>query len=479
MSIENLSGILNFTEDPNKIAIIETKSSTRVTYLELERYSNRIANWLNDLEISIGDRVAISAENSINYISLVIALWKVGAVCVLINKKTSLEQLNYILESSESKILFTNLDLIVPIRIININRFPVFDKNIFYQKSHSNDEAAIIYTSGSTGVPKGVIISHKKHKWMIENKAKIPGAGNMRTLIAAPICHMNGLSNLEVSICSHATAILMPEFDIDQFIESVDKFQANQLSGVPTMFSMLLDHESIDKIDKNRIRNIILGSAPVSEILYNRLKEVFSHSKITVSYGLSEVGPGLFGNHPAGIPTPRLSVGYPISGIEYRIKDGILYVKSPSSMIGYNNLDKNNFTDDGFYVTNDMFSVDKDGFYYFQGRADDMFTCGGNNIFPQNIEKIILDSGMIKESAVIGLPDKYKGHKPYVFIVPKNQSTFDLAALEDHCRKKMSSYEIPRKFWLIDAMPLDNIGKISKKNLIEIASNYITELENE
>ena len=466
----NLFHILDYKKEPTKIAIIEAETDNRVTYIELERYSNRIANWLLKNNLQQGDRLAICASNSINYFSMLLAIWKIGATAILINKKLAEDQIGFVLKDSNSKIIFTDIQLNYEIKQINIINLNVFDQPTELEYIvNDNFPALIIYTSGTSGNPKGIQISHKNHRWIIEKKSTIPNAEKMRTIISAPICHMNGLSNLEVSIASHATAILLSEFKADSYINAIKNYKATQLSGVPTMMDSILSHKLITETDLSTVRHILLGSAPITEILYDKIKSFFKNASVTISYGISEVGPGLFGRHPNGLETPKMSVGYPIDGIEYRIENGILYIKSPSIMKGYDSLKEENITEDGFYKTNDLFSIDHSGFFYFEGRADDMFVCGGHNIFPQNVELILSGFNEIKEIVVIGIPDQNKGFKPYSFVVPKNKFRFSSEELNYYAKKKLSNFEIPRKFWIIEELPRNSIGKIDKQKLIELA----------
>lgn len=471
---QNLSEIITLRLADDKVAIIDAVHNKKISYYELERYSNRIANWLISLGIKKEKRIAICGYNSINYISLFFALCKIGAIAVLINRKSPDEKIEYILKDSRSTAIFSDRDLSTDIPIINLKRFEVFSFDINFKHCIVDDDLAfIIYTSGSTGNPKGVCISHKRHRWLIEKKSQGTKADLSRTLIAAPFCHMNGLSNIEVSIASKATAVIIPEFQQEHFIDAIEKYKVNQISGVPTMLSLISDNSLINDINTSAVKHIMMGSAPVTRSLFNKLKEKFPQAFITISYGLSEVGPSLFGRHPDNIPTPELSVGYPIKEIEYRLYNGILEIKSPSVMLGYNNIEKNKFTEDGFYITNDLFEIDDQGFYFFKGRADDMFVSGGNNIFPRNIETILEENDSVFQSAVVPVLDLYKGYKPYVFLVVKKESQYLESEFKEYYRQKLFPYEYPRKIWIIEQMPLNEVGKIDKKKLQQMAEQML------
>jgi acyl-coenzyme A synthetase/AMP-(fatty) acid ligase len=185
-------------------------------------------------------------------------------------------------------------------------------------------------------------------------------------------------------------------------------------------------------------------------------------------YGITEVSPGMFGKHPT-LPTPDMSVGYPTPGIDYRIVDGILQVRSPAMFLKYNNVTLNNVTEDGYFITNDLFEVDKDGFYFFLGRADDMFVCGGNNVYPRQIENVLEEHPFVQSAAVIGIEDDDKGMKPYAFVV----SNLAEDALKEYVLKFLPPSHCPRKIWTMDTMPLNSVNKIDKALLKEKAKHEL------
>jgi acyl-coenzyme A synthetase/AMP-(fatty) acid ligase len=174
---------------------------------------------------------------------------------------------------------------------------------------------------------------------------------------------------------------------------------------------------------------------------------------------------------------PVGSVGYPRDGIEYRIIDGILQIKSPSMMSSYYKKGKSkSITNDGFFVTNDLFEIDKDGFYYFIGRADDVFKCGGNKVMPEEVEAILDSHPAVATSAVIGLEDEIKGKKPYAFVVLEKDKTATQEELIQHSLNSGPAYQHPRKIWFLDTLPLAGTNKIDKKRLEELAKSLTNQI---
>lgn len=199
--------------------------------------------------------------------------------------------------------------------------------------------------------------------------------------------------------------------------------------------------------------------------------------RIFNGYGLTEVGPGLFGTHPDGIKTPELSVGYPRKGIEFRIENGILQIQSPSMMKEYYRdpeMTRASFTPDGYFITGDLFRVDDDGFYYFMGRSDDMFVSGGENIFPSQVEATLEAHPAVASAAVVALPDERKGTKPYAFVRVNEGVRCTESQIQEFALAQAPSYQLPRRVWRLSRIPLNGAGKVDKFYLAELAKELLS-----
>jgi acyl-CoA synthetase (AMP-forming)/AMP-acid ligase II len=263
--------------------------------------------------------------------------------------------------------------------------------------------------------------------------------------------------------------VLLPFFEVNSFVDSIEKHSVNVITSVPSMITATVNLLKNTKKNMSSIRQIVMASAPVSKKLYQEVKETFPRANIKIAYGITEVGPGIFGKHPT-LATPDMSVGYPIPGVEYRLTNSILEIKSPSMLDSYTNF-ASKLTNDGYFVTGDIFSIDENGFYFFQGRADDMFVSGGHNIYPSKIEEILQSNDYVDSAVVIGLPDDIKGHKPYAFVKLKSKNT--ILFVKQHAHENLPIYEVPRQFFEIESWPLSPIGKIDKKALISLAEKLL------
>jgi long-chain acyl-CoA synthetase len=449
----------------DKEAIIETSGNT-ITFNSLEMLAQSVAGYLLTVPKS---NIGIIANNSINFIAAYLGILKAGHTAVLISSKFPKSTVDYILKDSKINLVFTDqyVDGVDNINIRLIDQFVPAKINSYMPAN--DDVAVILYTSGSTGQPKGVKLTHSNHRWILEKRVETNKFSLARIIVAAPCYHMNGLSVLESSLLGNATAILMPSFEVSEFVNAIEKYSVNLITSVPSM--MVLVTALLKEAKKNlpSVKQIVMASAPVSKQLYQQVKETFPSARIKIAYGITEVGPGIFGQHPK-LPTPEMSVGYPIPGIEYRLVNSVLEIKSPSMLKDYTNL-SSKLTDDGYFVTGDTFTVDKNGFYFFQSRIDDMFVSGGHNIYPSRIEEILEVYTGVDNVVVFGLEDQVKGYKPYAFV--KLNQPGNLDSVKDYALKNLPIYEMPRQFFEITVWPLTPIGKIDKKALIEIAKEIL------
>jgi long-chain acyl-CoA synthetase len=476
----NLGSILPLNCDLDKIAVIDlSKESSSYSFKDIDQKSNAVARGLLLKNIKPGDKVAIFSDNSINLISTFFGSMRAGIIPVLVNTKLTEFQVEKILTETKSKILFTDQQKKFNFETINFNS--EFEKFLDYGNFKSyeptdTDIAFIIYTSGSSGDPKSAVITHRGHLWAIKRNISYDSKWSHKSisLISAPLYHTNGLTTFEGAYSAGATVVLLPKFNPLNCVKAIEKYKVTTVFCVPTMLSMIIEEQHIKIADLTSVKQIRSASSQFNESLLVSIKKYFPNATVLNSYGITEVGPSLFGPHPKGLPRPITSVGYPVDEIKYRLKDSILQIKSPSMQLFYHN--DCGFTEDGFFNTDDIFKIDENGFYYFLGRNDDMFKCGANKVYPLEVQAILERHPSVNSSFVVGLPDDIKGFKPYAFVVLKTGEHTTEKELKEHCLSNGPAYLHPRKIWVLDELPLTGTNKVNSRLLKDLA---ITNLANQ
>jgi acyl-CoA synthetase (AMP-forming)/AMP-acid ligase II len=341
-----------------------------------------------------------------------------------------------------------------------------------------------LYTSGSTGVPKGVVLSHQSHIWVVETRLADRDLSRQRYLIAAPLYHMNALALAQLAIAGYSTIVLLPSFIARRYIEAIGRYRCTWLTAVPPMIAMMLrEVELLAATDLSSVEFVRMGSAPVSQNLMSSLRRALPQAAITNAYGTTEGGPIAFGPHPDGLPIPDMSVGFPHPKVQVRLaagdernaEQGVLEMKCPAVMLGYHNRPDlpTPITSDGFYVTGDIFRRDENGFHYFVGRSDEMFNCGGENIYPGDVERMLERHADVSQAAVVPIDDEVKGQKPVAFIIPKAGRHPSEDDIKQFALTNGPAYQHPRFVWIVHKLPLASTNKIDRSALRRLAQQWV------
>jgi len=347
-----------------------------------------------------------------------------------------------------------------------------------------------LYTSGSTGKPKGVVLSHESHLWVLEKRRRSPLTERQRLLVAAPLYHMNALATSHAAIAQGDSVVLLSGFTARKYIDAIARYQCTTLTAVPTMIAMILQQrELLLHTDLSSVRNIRMGSAPVSPGLFRLIREFFPKAQIANVYGTTEAGPIVFASHPDGLESPQGSLGYAHPDVQLRLKastglvagEGILEIKCPALMNGYHNLPELTaavLTPDGYYATGDVFRRDDNGFFFFIGRTDDMFVCGGENIYPGEVERMLERHPGVQQACVVPVPDEIKWQKPVAFVVARPGVEVSESAVRDYALQAGPAYQHPRRVWFLDQLPLSGTNKIDRNALAQAATAKIASEQN-
>ncbi len=451
---------------------------------------NALARGLLRHGLKPGDRVAILGLNRYEFLVLLFGLPRAGLVPVPVNIKVPRETIAFILADSGAKLAFadeTGAALLPP--TLDVVRFDrptawsaALDPGPFESIAPGERDPALqIYTSGSTGRPKGVLLGHAGQIWnaqVLSRARQLDRASTM--LIAAPLYHKNALIAAKIATTAGGKAVLLPRFDTRRYIEAIGRHKVTSLSGVSTMYQLILgETELLGRTDLTSVKAISVGSGPASPALLQGLRTAFPTAGVAGNYGLTEGGPSPFGLHPQGKPRPNGSIGYPLPGSDCRLvgatpDEGVLHVRNPGVLIGYHNLPEQTAQrlKDGWFDTQDILRRDAEGFYYFVGRADDMFKCGGESVFPTEVESLLERHPDVLQASVVPVTDTLKDQIPIAFVVLRAGATADEAAIKAFTLANGPAHQHPRRVIVMPELPLAGTNKIDIKALKERAKEY-------
>ncbi len=467
---------------------------------DLDEQVRAFARGLWERGISQGRRVGFLAENRWEVLVGYLATMYAAAVAVPINYRLPPSTIDHIVNDAEIDLLFYDRDraALVPSTIDSVS----FDESGSSGSSfeafgdpgpaeayqpQSSDLAEILYTSGSTGLPKGVPLSHQGQLWALEKYMQpIEPDGEVAgsSLIVAPLFHMNAIMFSCMCLMNRVAIVLHPRFDAASYIAAVSRHQCTLLTGVPTMFAMVaaLDRAQIPD-DLSSVKTLMIGSAPLSDALIEQVSDLFPQASMSNGYGTTEAGPAIFGPHPEGKVRPALSIGHPFEDVKWRLVDGstpnegALELQTRALTSGYLNRPEANqerFVD-GWYRTGDVMRRDDDGFFYFVSRVDDMFVCGGENIYPAQVEALLNSHPQVQQSLVVGAPDDLKGYVPVAFVVAMPATEPSEEALKAFVIERAPAYLHPRRVVFRSSLPLGGTQKIDRRILEAEAAELMIE----
>ena len=468
----------------DKPAIVDLRqpdAPRAVSYRELDAACNAVARGLAKRGLKAGDRIAILALNRWEFVATLLGAMRAGVIPVPINIKLAAETVGYILQDAGAQLVFTEgahrrLVGAAPVVDFDTDWDGFLDPGPFAAIEPAPDTVAVQpYTSGSTGRPKGVLLTHYGQNWSRRILVYTRGTTERDViLVAAPLYHKNALNAIKQGMTAGATLPLLPQFGVERYVEAMGRYRATVISGVPTMMSMVLaKKELLAAIDTSSVRTIMMGSAPSSPQLIAQLKTAFPNAEPLVVYGVTEGGPVPFGPDLTGRPRPAGSIGIPYPGTFAKLvggphaNEGELLLKNPGILLGYHNLPQESAKrlKDGWYHTGDVCRRDEAGFYYFVGRTDDMFVCGGENIFPIEVETLLERHPAVHQAVVLPFAHEMKGQVPYAFVVLRAGQTATEEDIRQYALAHGPAYQHPRRVFFLAQLPLAGTNKIDQPKL--------------
>ncbi|MFE4704694.1 long-chain-fatty-acid--CoA ligase [Peribacillus simplex] len=526
-------------EFPDKVSI--HFQGKELTFREVHESALKFASYLKSIGLQKGERVAVMLPNCPQGVISFFGILMAGGVVVQTNPTYTERELEYQMKDSGAKIILA-MDILFPrvaavasrtdiehIIVTAIKEYLPFPKNLIYpfiQKKQygivinvehegnhhlfseimkrkmteevtvpidvDNDLALLQYTGGTTGFPKGVMLTHKNllantkmcNAWLYKNKR-----GEERILAILPFFHVYGMTTvLVLSVMEGNTMIIMPKFDIEATLKTIQKQKPTMFPGAPTMYIGLLNHPDIAKYDLSSINACISGSASLPVEVQEQFEKI-TGGKLVEGYGLSETSPVTHANFIWDQPRVKGSIGLPWPDTDSVILSletfeelppneiGEIAIKGPQVMQGYWNRpdETENTFKNGWLLTGDLGYMDEQGFFYVVERKKDTIIAGGFNIYPREIEEVLYEHEAIQEVVVAGIPDPYRGETVKAYVVLKKNARATEEELNEFARKNLASYKVPRSYEFRDELPKTTIGKILRRVLIEEEKKKISE----
>jgi len=483
---------------PGRIALVDRTTGVQTTYAQWNERADRTARLLQRLGVGQGDRVAVYASNCAEYLDLFWAAPKLGAVLQNLNWRLTVHELQGIVAAGAPKVFlygpawreqaqqlkasFTTVEHVVALQDPAQGELGLAERDAMKAEPMPvpaltlDDPWGIYYTGGTTGLPKGAVLTHGNVTWNSINTVASWGLhGGHSAPLQLPFFHVGG-PNIFMAPLVHVggTTVLCNGFDPDETFDLVEGAGITHYVGVPTMFQMLQEHPRWASADFSRLELVISGGAPCPLPVMEKFWERGVDFKM--GYGLTEATGNNFWLPPALVRSKKGSVGYPNFHVEMKtVRDdgtacgpheaGELLIRGPNVFAGYWNDPAATAATirDGWLHTGDIAMRDADGCYTILGRSKEMFISGGENVYPAEIESVLLSYPGVKAAAVVGVPHETWGEVGRAFVVV--EPGHDEAALRAFLAQRLARYKLPRSIVAVDALPLTAIGKIDKKQL--------------
>jgi len=528
-----IDGMLRNTarEYPRNTALIF--GGARIEYRELDHLVDRFARGLFDLGVRKGDRVALLMPNCPQMVIAFYALFRLGAIAVPINPLYQEREIAYQIDNSGAEtlvaldILYPRIsaisdqtrlktcvmtsikDFLSPLKKM---LYPLFQmkeshkvtkrgdlhhvefKNLLKSGSSDypppdilpGDIAILQYSGGTTGISKGAELTHGNivsNTYQTTSWYYIIKRGEEIILTVLPLFHTYGIAVcMNLSIATASCMVLVPRFASKDLLKAIQEFRITFFPGIPGIYAALNNYKDIGRWDISSVNYCVSGSAPLPLAVSERFEKL-TGGVILEGYGLTEASPVTHSN-PVHLERKIGSIGLPLADTDCKIVDaddeqsevpqgepGELCIKGPQVMKGYWNMPSEtaHALRDGWLYTGDVAKIDDDGYFYIIDRKKDMIISEGFNVYPNEIDELVLHHPKVAEAAAVGVPDRLRGERVVLYVVPEEGQTVHQDEIIAYCRERLAKYKVPRKVEFIKELPKTPVGKVLRRVLREEA----------
>jgi long-chain acyl-CoA synthetase len=502
---------LHFADRPATVFL-----DSQLTFSQIKTQVDKLATALSRLGITRGDRVGIMLPNCPQYLISFFAIVRLGAIVVNVNPIYTPREVEMVASDSGMRCIITLDGLAGTVLLSNIEQVITTSFQDYSAGSEAissapagtlsfseliasvdapelprveidaeADVAVLQYTGGTTGVPKGAMLTHYNlyaaaiqcsawSSYFIER-------GHERYLLVIPYFHVYGMVvGAILGMWCGAMQILIPKFDVNLLLEAIKRYEPTYFPGVPTLFISLLNHPEARDYGLARVRRFNSGSAPLPLEVIEQF-ESLSGAMLYEGYGMTETAALATTTATLAKRKPG-SIGLPVTGTECRIVDldtgeremavgeeGELCLRGPQVMKGYWNKPEETAKAmrDGWLHTGDVARMDEDGYFYIVQRKKDMIIVSGFNVYPNEVEDVLFTHRAVKETAVIGVKDAYRGEAVKAFIVLKPEAQATAEELIEYCRVRLAKYKVPSFIEFTESLPKSAVGKVLRRELRE------------
>ncbi|MEU6352746.1 long-chain fatty acid--CoA ligase [Streptomyces sp. NPDC047072] len=513
--MHNFASILDYhlSQRPDAVAVVQ--EDRRLTVRELHERVNRLAAGLAELGVRRGDVIGLLLYNQPEFLELVYAAGRLGAVFLPLNYRLSEEEWQYILGHAETKVLVTEPEFVraadrMAERLpglshrIQVGGETASEPWLGYEELLARHPGArvepveveaselqrLMYTSGTTARPKGVCITHGNVQ--AKNLAHIVHFGLSAadtTLVCGPLYHVGGLDMPALGVLyAGGRVVLQRKFDAAGALRAIEEHGVTNVWLGPALVNAVLEVPDREKYDTSSVRFILGGGEKTPEPMLRRIMEAFPNAWFADAYGLTETVSGDTFLDRAHALTKLGSVGRPVPHTRVRIVDdagkevpagelGEIALRGPKVFAGYWRDEKATAAAlrDGWFHTGDIGHVDEEGFLYIDDRKKDMIVSGGENIATPEVERVLYEHPAVLEAAVVGLTHPRWGEVPRAFVVLRRDAEAGAEDLREFCRARLAKFKVPARFDFVDELPRTPSGKVLKRTLRDVPTQETEE----